>query len=49
MHTVRLGSVLAIAFSAVAFTSTAMAGKHGQKGADQNAPGHERNDRKSNR
>ena len=32
---------LAIALSTVAFTNTAMAGKHGQKGANQNAPGQE--------
>ena len=39
MRIVRQGLVLAIALSTVAFTSTAMAGKHGQKGANQNAPG----------
>ena len=41
MRIVRLGLVLAIALSTVAFTNTAMAGKHGQKGANQNAPGQE--------
>ena len=48
MRTVRYGLVVAIALSTVAFTSTAMAGKHGQKGANENAPGQvfksERND-----
>ena len=39
MRIVRLGLVLAIALSTVAFTNTAMAGKHGQKGANENAPG----------
>ena len=39
MSTVRQGLVLAIALSTVAFTTTAMAGKHGVPGANENAPG----------
>jgi hypothetical protein len=39
MRTVRRGFVVAIALSTVAFTSTAMAGKNGVPGANQNAPG----------
>ena len=48
MSTVRQGLVVAIALSTVAFTSTAMAGKNGVPGPNQNAPGQvfksERND-----
>ena len=48
MRTVRQGLVVAIALSTVAFTSTAMAGKNGVPGPNQNAPGQvfksERND-----
>ena len=39
MNTVRRGLVVAIALSTVAFTSTAMAGQGGNKGATPNAPG----------
>ena len=39
MRTVRYGLVVAIALSTVAFTSTAMAGKGGLKGANPTAPG----------
>ena len=39
MRTVRQGLVVAIALSTVAFTSTAMAGKGGVKGANPTAPG----------
>ena len=39
MSTVRQGLVVAIALSTVAFTSTAMAGKGGVKGATPTAPG----------
>ena len=39
MSTVRQGLVLAIALSTVAFTSTAMAGQGGNKGATPTAPG----------
>ena len=39
MSTVRQGLVVAIALSAVAFTTTAMAGKSGVPGPNQNAPG----------
>ena len=48
MRAVRYGLIVAIALSTVAFTSTAMAGKNGVPGANQNAPGQvfksERND-----
>jgi hypothetical protein len=40
MSTVRHGLVLAIALSTVAFTTTAMAGQGGFKGATPTAPGH---------
>ena len=39
MRTIRQGLVVAIALSTVAFASTAMAGKNGNPGANQNAPG----------
>jgi hypothetical protein len=39
MCTVRPGLVVVIALSTVAFTSTAMAGKHGVPGPNANAPG----------
>ena len=39
MSTIRQGLVIAIALSTVAFTTTAMAGKGGEKGANTNAPG----------
>ena len=39
MSTVRQGLVLAIALSTVAFTTTAMAGQGGNKGATPTAPG----------
>ena len=39
MNTVRQGLVVAIALSTVVFTTTAMAGKNGFPGANQNAPG----------
>jgi len=39
MSTVRQGLIVAIALSAVAFTSTAMAGKGGVQGPNQGAPG----------
>ena len=39
MRAVRYGLIVAIALSTVAFTSTAMAGKRGLKGANPNAPG----------
>ena len=41
MRTIRQGLVVAIALSTVAFTSTAMAGKHGVPGPNTNAPGQE--------
>ena len=39
MRAVRYGLIVAIALSTVAFTSTAMAGKGGLKGANPTAPG----------
>ena len=39
MRTIRQGFVVAIALGTVAFTTTAMAGKGGEKGANTNAPG----------
>jgi len=39
MSRIGQGLVVAIALSTVAFTSTAMAGKDGQKGANTSAPG----------
>ena len=47
MRTVRYGLVVAIALSTVAFTSTAMAGKGGLKGANQNVSGLEGEARKN--
>jgi len=39
MRTVRQALVIAIALSSVAITTTAMAGKNGVPGSNQNAPG----------
>ena len=40
MSTVRQGLIVAIALSTLALTTTAMAGKGGNKGATPTAPGH---------